>query len=780
MTLSESDTRAKLITPALHKADWPEEWLEREVTPGPVVIDGSSARRGAERADYVLYVNHQGARIKVAIVEAKADSKQAASGLEQAKRYARFHHVPFAFSTNGRRFFEFDASTGETRGPLPIEKFPSWDTLRDRWLAARKIDFADPRAKPLLTSPRSGERYYQRAAVQAALEAYARGEKRVLLPLATGTGKTRVAASILLALHDARQLQRGLFICDRAELRRQAADELYKVFGVEVQRASAHDPALNARVVVATYQTLGVDRDGDGSYLEEHYPPNYFSHIIIDECHRSAWDKWGTVLTRNDQAMQIGLTATPRTFGGANPNGNPEAEKQDEEITANNYRYFGEPVYEYPIAQGIEDGYLANFTIQQVDVVTAGTVDSEYGVDRAALRDARVAEVLTGEERATSDLSEHYGPGGLDKNIELPERVDLMCADLFQRLAAAGDPKQKTLIFCNSDSHAERVAIALNNQYAKWAKFEGGDYAFKCTYTGGRDRLPDLRSSQSRSFIATTVDLISTGVDVPCLQNLVFFRPVRSRIPFHQMLGRGTRIDQRTKKLHFTVYDYMDATSLLDASLVDIAMPNRYEKRTSQGEPQVIYEVSDIQVHLEEGDIWIASRNADGGISRVLFEEYKSSISETIRSEVDDIKDFRNRWIDIDKRASLVAQLPDGESSIDVLRHGLAMIPYDGFDVIGEVCFGQTARTKAERADRLAATRDLWGGDLPKETTDVLVAYGAQFAHAGTTGFEEPRAFDLPPVREAGGFEQLGADVAELVDRVKLQVFVLDSEWRAA
>lgn len=790
MALSESDTRAKLITPALRAAGWPEEWLEREVTPGAVILVGAGAQRGASRADYVLYVMHQGVKVKVAIVEAKSAGSRPTDGLDQAKRYARYHHVPFAYSTNGKRFVEFDFDSGRTSDPRPISQFPSWEELRDRWLVARKIDPTSAGATVLRVAPREQDRYYQIAAAQAVLEAHARGQKRMLLPLATGTGKTRIATSILKALHEARQLRKALFVCDRDELRRQALNELHKVFAVEAQAARADDPAKNARIVVATYQTLDVDRDGGGTYLEKNYAQNHFSHVIIDECHRSAWDRWSAVLSHNDAAVHIGLTATPRSYETISGS----TSTADSEITANNLHYFGNPIYEYPIAQGIDDGFLANFSIVRSDVMTAGTLDREYGIERSDLTAASVAEVTTGESRSLEDLREQYHPGSIELDIELPERVQVMCADLFNQLAKAGDPRQKTIVFCQSVSHADRVANELNNQYATWLDQQidqndqsrmdvaRGDYAFKCTYQSGRERLPDLRSNEARAFVATTVDLLSTGVDVPCLENLVFFRHVNSPIPFHQMLGRGTRIDEKSNKLHFTIYDYTNATRLLDVALQENQElgPDTASPQTQPGDRKSIYEVRGVKVEIFDNGKWVVDPAATDTLRMISMDDYRQTVTETILRTATTIYELRDQWVEPKSRANLVAELPHGESSLDILRHGLDMEPYDGFDVLGSTCFADAPRTRSERVDRFLETSEAPAEDDPSPVRAVLRAYGAQFGHAGTRGLEEPSTFDLPPIQEAGGFEALGGpdQASGLIREVKRMVFVVGSEWQ--
>ena len=323
MALSEADTRAKLIDPALHARGWTENLIRREETAGAIEIIGGTPRKQAKgRVDYALRVTSSlGPQpVAVALIEAKAEQYPPTHGLEQAKLYASASrlNVPFVYSSNGHQFVEYDRFSGLTQAPLPMSEFPTPDDLKARYEEKKGFSLESEAAKPLVTPYAKGEaqrRYYQDAAIRAVLEKIAGGGKRALLGLATGSGKTFIAVNLLKRISDARQLRRALFICDRDELRTQGLAAFAHEFGNDAAPASANNAQKNARVVIATYQTLGVDRDdSDASFLTRNYPENYFSHIIIDECHRSAWGKWSQVLTRNSDAVQIGLTATPRSF----------------------------------------------------------------------------------------------------------------------------------------------------------------------------------------------------------------------------------------------------------------------------------------------------------------------------------------------------------------------------------------------------------------------------------------------------------------------------------
>jgi len=358
MNLGESDTRAKLIDPAIHACGWTEDLIRREETAGAIeIVDGKPRKRARGRVDYVLRikVNPETQPVAVAIIEAKAEHLPPNHGLEQAKCYASCKrlNVPFVFSSNGHLYVEYDQFTGLTSDPRALNQFPSPADLRSRYEQHVGFSLTDPAARPLLARYTGGEatrRYYQDAAIRAVLEKIARcdktGEpKRALLSLATGSGKTFIAVHLLKRIADAGQLKRALFVCDRDELRNQALGALQNVFGsdaAEVYKKDGKNHAQNARIHIATYQTLDVDtEDGTANFLTTFYPENYFSHIIIDEAHRSAWGKWSQVLTRNPAAVQIGLTATPRQIEFTERTRESEADAQ---ISADNIRHFGEPV----------------------------------------------------------------------------------------------------------------------------------------------------------------------------------------------------------------------------------------------------------------------------------------------------------------------------------------------------------------------------------------------------------------------------------------------------
>ncbi|MCB2230285.1 DEAD/DEAH box helicase family protein [bacterium] len=787
--LNEADTRAKLIDPAIHRCGWTEDLIRREETAGGVdIVNGRARRRSRGKIDYVLRVkvNIATQPVALALIEAKRADLPPGHGLDQAKGYAECKrlNVKFVFSSNGHQFVEFDCFTGLTSSPRPLAEFPSPAELRSRYEQGMGFTLDVLSARPLLQPYSGGEgvrRYYQDAAIRAVMEKVAqctqKGEpRRALLSLATGAGKTFIAVNLLKRMSDAGQLTRALFVCDRDELRTQALKAFQNVFGSDAaevyRRPDGTNNAKNARIHIATYQTLGVDSDnGDASFLTTFYPENYFSHVVIDECHRSAWGKWSQVLVRNKEGVHIGLTATPRQLRETEQSA--EA-KRDSEITANNIDYFGEPVYEYDIAQAIEDGYLAACEIQKGRV---NLDDTGITIDEIIARNP--TDAITGQPVTRQQIKDLYQKTEYEDRILLPDRVLVMCRDLFNYLMETGGPEQKTIIFCARDRHADDVAIALNNAYARWCKENGKQrldyYAFKCTAAGsGNDQLPDFRAASRSHFIATTVELLTTGVDVPCVRNIVFFKYLRSPISFYQMLGRGTRIDAPTGKLMFRVYDYTDATRLFGQTFV--TPPPRTgsggtEPPPPPPEPTIVVEGFDVQIS-EAGRSILTF--VDGRAVPVPIEEYKARLAERLTQEVPSLEDFRARWVSPPTRQELISMLVASGYSPTVVRTVDEKQAYDLFDLLAELGWGMSPRTRAQRATAFSYKNEAWLGSLPKKTAEAIRAIVSQFARGGTDGLENQQIFQTPEVMAAGGLAALrtAGNPADLLSETKRRMFL--------
>lgn len=789
LAYNESDTRAKLIDPAIRGCGWTEDLIRREETAGTVeVVEGKARRRARGRVDYVLRIkiNAEVQPVAVALIEAKSENLPPAHGLEQAKAYgsARRMNVPFVFSSNGHQFVEFDALTGLTSSARPIAEFPSPEALRARYEKARGFSLDAPAAKPLLTRYAGGEatrRYYQDAAIRAVLEKVARGEKRALLSLATGAGKTFIAVNLLKRIGDAGQLRRALFVCDREELRTQGLAAFQAVFGGDAaevgKEAGGLNKARNARIHVATYQTLDVDsEEADANFLVTHYPEDYFSHIIIDECHRSAWGKWSQVLKRNPGAVQIGLTATPRSIEVTEKTKEAIADSQ---ISADNREHFGDPVYEYDLSQGIEDGYLAACEVRTYDIFHDNKDANERvaGVTRAELAAKKLTNANTGVAVSADAARDRYDAPDIEERLLMPERVAAMTQNLFDRLVETGGPEQKTIVFCARDRHADAVAAAMNNLYAAWCakhgKARAEPYAFKCTAaSGGGEFLPDLRGASRHHFIATTVDLLTTGVDVPAVRNIVFFKYVRSPISFYQMVGRGTRLDAPSGKLMFRIWDYTDATRLFGQ-----AFKSKLRHETKGGDgggppPPPPIQVEGFDVRVSEAGRFIVTM-VDGRAVPVTVEEYRERLAARLTEAAPTLDQFRAAWVNPGVRKELIGKLPDGGRSAQLVRVLADMQEFDLYDVLADLGYGMLPRTRSDRADAFNYKNGAWLSTIPDKAAATVKAIASQFSRGGTEGLENPNVFEVPEVAKVGGYEALKAagKPADILRETKERMF---------
>jgi type I restriction enzyme R subunit len=616
----------------------------------------------------------------------------------------------------------------------------------------------------------SKPRYFQDAAIRAAFEKILRCEQaskpaRVLLPLATGSGKTIIAANLLWRLHEAGRLPKPvLFLCDRDELREQAYNKLKAVFGDNariVETRHGQNAARNARIHIATYQTLGLD-DPEAdipSFLTEHYPEDAFSVIIIDECHRSAWGRWSEVLRRNPSAIHIGLTATPRQLRESK---NQTAE--DAEITANNHKYFGEPVYEYTLIQAQEDGYLAACEI----VKRKASIDSRV-FSRDDVLAANPVDVRTGLLPLSENVKDRYVARNFDDDLLLPDRIQAMSKDLFQQLCKNGGPEQKVIVFCTRELHADRVAMQLNNLYAQWCKEQGKTpkehYAFKCmgTPNGGREFIEPMRGSSERAFIACTVDLLATGVDIERLNAVVFFRYLESSILFYQMVGRGTRIHEETGKYKFWLYDYTGVTDLFGTDFITRDPTggkgggggvDKPEPPEPPEEPPPVIEIAGQVVEVTSKGRFILVQR-DGRDVPIPVEEYRQEMIQRILAEAAHLNDFRALWVETQKRRSLIDHLLGEQFSPEVLRELENMAAFDHYDIFAHYGYHARALKRLERNQFYLTRNKAWFDGIDPKAAIVLKGLGHQFEIGGTEALETPALWEVPEIRTAGGLDAL-------------------------
>lgn len=779
MTYNEAETRFWLIDPVLRDKGYNECWKLKLETPAPVEPTGYKGRRraGAGRTDYLLcvQVGDMPKPLPIAVIEAKAESEDPLKGMQQAKNYAdcvRFS-VQYCFATNGHRYGEFDKVHQMPNGPFPFPDFPTHNDLTSRYANDTGVDLTAPEAAMLFMADSaafSKTRYYQDAAIRAAFEKILRSEKsgeppRVLLSLATGAGKTVIAANLLWRLHEAGRLTKpALFLCDRDELREQAWDKIAKTFpkgSVRIVKTEhGQNAAKNAKVHIGTYQTLGLDDTEDkyASFLTEHYPENTFSVIVIDECHRSAWGRWSEVLKRNPEAIHIGLTATPRQLRDSK-----HQTTDDAEITANNLGYFGEPVYEYTLIQAQEDGYLAGCEIVRLKPSIDWQTFTREQVIALKPVDARTGKYIRSE-----DLKSEYFAKNFDDELLLPNRIAAMSADLFERLCEHGGPEQKVIIFCTRDVHADRVAMQMQRLYAKWCQEKGvtpkEHYAFKCTAEGGSDLIAQMRGSGERCFVACTVDLLATGVDIERLNAVVFFRYLESSITFYQMVGRGTRIHEETQKYKFWLYDYTGVTALFGTDFITKQTKPRVKKPGGNDggdddgdddDPLPLPEIVGGQaVSITPQGRYILQRR-DGRDVPIPVDEYRQEMIARVLREAATIHDFRSLWVETQKRRDLINHLLGEHYSPDTVRELMGLIDCDHFDLFAHYGYREKALKRHEREDAYLVQQAPWFASVDDKTAIVLRGIGHQFGAGGTDALESELLWEVPEIKRAGGLSAL-------------------------
>jgi len=586
---NEADTRATLIDPKLKAAGWSDTLIKREhyyqrdqqYTQGRIILVGDRVRRGgARKVDYLLRLSEA---FPIAVVEAKAESEPAEAGLEQAKRYARDLGLAFAYASNGHRIIEFDFFTNSSR---EIDKFPSPGELWERWqlnvAPAWRQCVAEPsseygsekRYNPLLhpycPEALCGKRpfYFQEVAIREVVKRLMLGRKRILLTMATGTGKTFVAFQVVWKLIKSGWLQRHhpqrpgrvLFLADRVVLR----DQAYNTFapfsdGTSDPRLKieGHPPTLTRDIYFGIYQTLW-SPDEDGRRLFEKFPSDFFDFIVIDECHRSGFGTWREILDHFGSAIHLGMTATPKQDENIDTYAyfcaeEPEVAIDPEDLDRGTWR---PPAYEYSLGQGIEDGFLATYKVHRVrTTVDATGLHLEDAIEQGA-------EVFVPED---VEPREFYTTPQFEREITLPDRTRVMVEHLAGLLRSFGK-MDKTMVFCVDMEHARLVARLLQDEFGPETGLS--NYAVPIISEEGREGRRALEafvdSDKPAPVVATTAELLSTGVDVPACRNIVFMKTISSPILFKQIVGRGSRLDPGTGKYWFRIIDFTGATRLFD------------------------------------------------------------------------------------------------------------------------------------------------------------------------------------------------------------------------
>jgi type I restriction enzyme R subunit len=762
--ITEADTCRKYVVPKLQQAGW--ENSPHAISEQKTFTDGRISAKGrgpAKRADYLLRYTRD---VLLAVVEAKAAYKRPDEGLQQAKDYAEVLGLKFAYSTNGRSIIEFDYLTGQERY---LDQFPTPEELWQRLRAGQRLA-DDQRAKQFLTPAhhQSGRspRYYQEIAINRTIEAILSDQKRVLLTMATGTGKTVVAFQICWKLWSAGWNRAGeyrkpkiLYLADRNILIDDPKDKTFAPFGDARWKIENGVANKGREMYFAIYQALAKDERRPGLYRE--YAPDFFDLIVVDECHRgSASDEssWREILEYFAPAYQLGMTATP---------------KRDDNVDT--YRYFGNPIYQYSLKDGIEDGFLAPYRVHRV--ITS--YDAHGWRPSPGERD-RYGREIPAEEYQTQDF---------ERAVALRARTEAIAKHLTDYLRQT-DRFAKTIVFCVDQEHAAEMRQLLTNLNADLAQ-QYPDYVCQVTNnqgTIGRGHLGRFQDPETISpVILTTSQMLTTGVDAPTCKNVVLARVVNSMTEFKQIIGRGTRVRDAYGKLSFSIIDYTNSATRMfrdpefDGDPVFITeqeiddegqtvagsytaldphpSPSREQPEGYTFGPQLASddEGAPRKYYADGGsggiDQEIISDLDDAGRLRVV--KIIDHTRDTVRTLSNTAADVRKRWGDPQQRTQIIALLKERGIDFDELAAALKQPEADPFDLLCHIAYSAPIRTRRERADRLRqeerAFFEHYGADARAVLDDLLEKY----AEHGMTQFAIPEVLKVPPISERGNVSEI-------------------------
>lgn len=742
---SEIDICDLFITPAIKQAGWDQmQQIRREVTltPGPVVVRGSLSSRNKKKRKFADYVLSLKPGLPLAVVEAKDNKHNVSSGLQQALGYAEIVEVPSAYSSNGDGFAEHNraASRGEpTEIEFGMEAFPNPQTLWDRYRQFHQItDSEQSLAQQSYHIDVTGKepRYYQLDAINRTVEAVAKGQKRVLLVMATGTGKTYTTFQIIWRLWKAGTAKRILFLADRNILVDQTLVNDFKPFGAAMTKIKNRkiDPAYE--IHLGLYQAITGTEEADKIFKT--LSRDFFDLIVIDECHRGSASEdsaWREILDYFDGAVQVGMTATP---------------KETEYVS--NITYFGDPVYTYTLKQGIEDGFLAPYKVIRIDI------------DRDVLGWTPPPGMVDDLGGAIEDRE--YNRKDMDRTLVLNQRTNLV-AERVMKFLRATDPMSKTIIFCEDIDHAERMRKAIVNAAGKLAK-DNSKYVMRITGDSveGKAELDKfIDPEEPYPVIATTSQLLTTGVDAKTCKLIVIDRTINSMTMFKQIIGRGTRIDEDNNKFFFTIMDFKRATELFRDDDFD-------------GPPIVIYKPKDGDDPVppdpeedsddgddsdDDGDEPVGTRKfvVSGVTARVMnerveyvgpdgklvTESYRDYARKQIALEYTSLDDFIWHWNASERKAAIIGELEQRGVILANLAETVGR-DFGDFDLLVHVAFGAPPLTRRERAEKVKKRN--YFEKYGEKARAVLEALLDKYADDGVEIIEDAKVLRLKPFTQLG------------------------------
>ncbi len=726
------------MVPRLIAAGWRRDQIIEQypVTHGRIIPTGKRHRRDRPLfADYLLLIEPG---FTVAVVEAKREYRKAADGLQQGMRYAQMLDLPLAYGTNGKGIVEHDFDTGRE---TDMDGFPAPD---DAWRRYRGWKGLDDEQTEILVHPfnralRNANgtvkepRYYQAVAIERALEAILRGDKRVLLTMATGTGKTFVAMQIVWKLWSSTwrgaRKPRVLYLADRNILVDQPIEREFKpVFADAIWKLSG-DAKTGRDIYFALYQALADNKDAAGIFRD--YDPDYFDLIVVDECHRgSASDasSWRGILEHFAPATQLGMTATPLV------------RRQD---NADTYRYFGDPVYLYSLKEGIDDGFLAPYRVRRV----------RLSPDAFGWRPEQGQLDLFGKEIPDG----LYETKDFERVVSLLTRTRAAARHLTEYLKAT-DRMAKTIVFCVDSEHALQMRQALINENADLAR-QYPDYVVRIVSAEGDVGLEHLgrfaEIETTTPVIATTSKLLSTGVDLPTVRNIVLFKPIGSMVDFKQIIGRGTRLEPEEDKLTFEIIDYSDATRLFDDPNFD-GPPERVveeeideEGRTTETpevrEPEPEYEPEggadpeDLEgraekLYVDDTPVYVVAEGfylPDPERGRLRLVEYGEYVAGVLRRLFPSPGDLRARWRKQEGRDEVVEALRARGVAFEEIVDRLGMPEVDPFDLLVHIAWSNPVITRHDRARRVRREKEDFFASFRPEAREVLESLLEKYAESG-------------------------------------------------
>ena len=744
LSLSEEDIKLRYITPAIMAKGWSVNDITMEtkvkLTDGKINLRGNLVARGkAKYADYMLYYNRAN---PIAIVEAKDANHSVSFGMQQAKEYCEMMDVPFAFSSNGFGFQEYDFLTGKERS-LSMDEFPTKEELYQRYLSESNDGegLSEDELKVINQPYCTGQdiyppRYYQRNAVNRTVDAVARGQKRILLVMATGTGKTYTAFQIVYRLMKAGLIKKVLYLADRNVLVDQSIEQDFKpltntIHKVNYQQDQNNRPTAH-EVYFSLYQQL-IGENGKQQY-KELFKPEFFDMVIVDECHRgSAKDdsNWREILEYFSGAVQLGMTATPK-----------------ETRYQSNISYFGEPLYSYSLKEGIDDGFLAPFKV--INITT--NIGDEW-------------RPVKGQRDINGNLIEDriYNNTDYDYNIVIEDRIREVAHEVSNYLKAT-DPMAKTIVFCADEDHAERMRIALVNENAEMCQ-KYPDYVVRITGsdTYGQSKLDYFISVASKTpVIATTSKLLSTGVDCKMVKLIVLDQRINSMTEFKQIVGRGTRIREKEGKTHFTIMDFRNITRLFadpdwDGPLeVDKGyIPDRVkptpqpkddggEGGDTAHEERPIVDRNGCKVRIINKVVSVYDSNGKLLHTESITDYTKKNIKDTYSS----LDDFVMRWNAAERKGEIAEMMRESGIDLQALKEDQGMTDVDDFDFICHIAYGKKALTRKERAENVKK-RDIFHKYGP-QAQKVLEALLDKYMNEGISQLENRKVLTLDPFRQMG------------------------------